>query len=257
MWLILQLPDKKGFGPWLKLGVVSGVMALTNPALLAPLPFALAWAWAKSAERRRTAYYAAVFVIMLAMCAPWIVRDRVVLGGWMFLRDNFWAEFSFGNGQSSTGVGQAWRHPGSEPAELKRYVALGEIPWIESRKRDVLNYVKHNPAQFAKITGVRMLLFWTDPFQDVSDDLQPDVVLYTHTHIICMSVLAWIGLTLMWRRRRSYAALLACAMVFYPVVYYLTSAFPRYRHPIEPVMLILGVYAIITARDSRRARVQA
>lgn len=257
LWQTLRLPERRAFRPWLELGVLWGVMALVNTALLAAMPFSLAWGWWESNERRRSLYYVAVWVIMFALCTPWIIRDRVVMGKWMFLRDNFWAEFSFGNGQSATGVGQAWRHPASQPAELRRYDAMGEIPWIESRKREVLTFVEHNPAQFVRLTGVRMILFWTDPFQDVSDDLTPDVVIYTHWQTICLSALAWAGLVLLWRRNRRGAALIASAMVFYPAVYYITSAFPRYRHPVEPLMVMLAAYAVVTAREGRRFRATA
>jgi hypothetical protein len=36
----------------------------------------------------------------------------------------------------------------------------------------------------------------------------------------------------------------ACVLALYPLVYYLTYSFARYRHPIEPLMYTLGGYAL-------------
>jgi hypothetical protein len=36
--------------------------------------------------------------------------------------------------------------------------------------------------------------------------------------------------------------LFASLLIVYPLVYYVSFPLPRYRHPIEPMMTILGVY---------------
>ena len=41
-----------------------------------------------------------------------------------------------------------------------------------------------------------------------------------------------------------YAGLFAGVMLFYPLVYYLTFTTDEYRIPIEPLLLILGTYAL-------------
>jgi len=56
------------------------------------------------------------------------------------------------------------------------------------------------------------------------------------------------GLLLAIKRRIHGVFLFACLMLFYPAVYYITFPQPRYRHPIEPEMLILGVYLVSETR---------
>src|SRR6185312_10048741 len=63
-WMTLTLAEKRGAAPWLKLGLLWGAIALTNPSLLAVMPFTMAWAWWRSAEHRRTWYFATVFVLL-------------------------------------------------------------------------------------------------------------------------------------------------------------------------------------------------
>ena len=245
LWWTLQLPSQHDRKPWLRLGALWGVIALTNPSLLSIMPFTLAWAWWQNPERRRVAQLAATLAMMLAVALPWIVRDHTVFGRWMFIRDNFWAELSYGNDEAARGVWMAWKHPVTQPAEMKRYVALGEIDYMAAKKEEVLNFVRRNPQHFAKLTLIHAILFWTDTFDDISDDLQPDLVLYYHAHRICLAALAFAGLVLLLRRRAGW--LLAPALIIYPCLYFITSPAARYRHPIEPVMVILAVYAVATA----------
>ena len=55
-------------------------------------------------------------------------------------------------------------------------------------------------------------------------------------------------LVLTLRRRNSYGWLLAPFLLIYPLPYYLVNPFPRYKYPIEPVMLILIVYVLWDTR---------
>jgi hypothetical protein len=47
--------------------------------------------------------------------------------------------------------------------------------------------------------------------------------------------------------------LLACFLLVYPIPYYLVNPFPRYKHPIEPEMLLLIVYLLY---ESRRIQIR-
>jgi hypothetical protein len=57
------------------------------------------------------------------------------------------------------------------------------------------------------------------------------------------SVLALLGLLLARRADPLETFLLSAAMLFFPLTYYITHSAERYRHPIDPVMTILAVYA--------------
>jgi len=43
-------------------------------------------------------------------------------------------------------------------------------------------------------------------------------------------------------------------LVLYPFPYYVTFVLPRYRHPIEPELLILIIYGVVGAFESRDQR---
>jgi hypothetical protein len=57
-------------------------------------------------------------------------------------------------------------------------------------------------------------------------------------------LLSLMGALLAYRQRNEFAVPLASVMLFFPLVFYITHTSSRYRHPMDPIMLVLGVYAI-------------
>jgi hypothetical protein len=51
-----------------------------------------------------------------------------------------------------------------------------------------------------------------------------------------------MGLALALRRRLPAAGLFAAALLLQPTVYYIVTAHARFRHPLEPLITVLGVY---------------
>jgi hypothetical protein len=70
---------------------------------------------------------------------------------------------------------------------------------------------------------------------------------------LASSLLAIGGLLLAFKRRVHGVLLFATLLAFYPLVYYITFTQPRYRHPIDPELVILAVFLISSflARSQR------
>jgi len=62
-----------------------------------------------------------------------------------------------------------------------------------------------------------------------------------------------IGVMTLLLRRSSFAVPLGVFAVFVPIVYYITHASLRYRHPIDPVVALLTALAIMRASPPRAA----
>jgi len=69
-------------------------------------------------------------------------------------------------------------------------------------------------------------------------------------------VLAFWGLGRAIRKKRPNAWLFFWLILSYSSVYYFVFPHPRYRHPIEPELLILIVYVISEAEIRRRSKPQ-
>jgi 4-amino-4-deoxy-L-arabinose transferase-like glycosyltransferase len=231
---------KKGTrGNWLWLAAIWGLIALTNPALLSLLPFSFFYA---ASENRKAAIpylrgLTLAVILFLAVIAPWLVRNALAFGHPVFLRDNYWFEFSLGNYHFSNGMGWVGKHPDANPLVHQQVLYLGELSFIEFHKEEALGFVRQHPREFISLTLHRVLWFWdgTPLLYQVNEWWQP-------WEFWPLSVLGWLGLLFVLTRRPPGWLLYAAAVVVYPVPYYLAYPHARYRYAIEPEQLLLAVY---------------
>jgi 4-amino-4-deoxy-L-arabinose transferase-like glycosyltransferase len=222
---------------WLWLGLLWGITALTNPALLSVLPFSYGYALAgpnRGRELKNALFSAA---LCLAIISPWATRNEIVFGHPVFLRSNFWFEFHLGNYHYSNGMGYFGFHPGSNPRELRKYAELGEQEYIRQAREQALNFVRQYPREFLDLTLHRTLWFWdgTPLLYQAQEWWQP-------WEFWPLSATAWLGLIfLLTRRPRGWLLYSAC-MILYPLPYYLVYPVAKYRYAIEPEMLLLSVF---------------
>src|SRR5260370_27116752 len=69
-----------------------------------------------------------------------------------------------------------------------------------------------------------------------------------------LSVLAFLGLLLARWADALRTFPLSAALLLFPVTYYITHSAVRYRHPIDPIMTILAVYAVSYAYAKLQGR---
>ncbi len=246
----LRLADDNSCQQWLGFGVLWGCAALTNPALLSFLPFSGLWP-AYHLWRKKRAFLLPVIVSAVAfwlMITPWLARNYTVFHEFVFIRGNFGFEFRLGNYPGSNGMGWVGLHPTYNKIQLEKFQRSGERGFVEASKREALTFVRRNPREFAQLTLSRFLSFWDGSFFDY----QPRV--FRPWVYASLSLLAWAGVLLALYRRHPAAWLFATLFFFYPAVYYITYPQARYRHAIEPELLILSVYLIFANLQHVRAR---
>jgi 4-amino-4-deoxy-L-arabinose transferase-like glycosyltransferase len=256
-WLVTLRLAASDWRPWFAWGLLWGAIALTNPSLLSMAPFALAWAcWQRGKAGGAWAAPAglAVLVAIITM-APWLMRNRQTFGQWMFVRDNLGAELRFGNGEQARGIWMGWTDPPLNDRELARYRRLGELPYIAEKQHEAITFIRRNPEFFLNLCLRRALLFWCGVPKDYSEDITPRDVLPQWPQVALAS-LAFAGL-LELARRRGPAGFFAPALIVYPVLYYVTFPDERYRFPIEPLMVMLAVYAISQSLSARTRLTEA
>src|SRR5882724_2902846 len=207
---------------WLSLGALWALIALTNPALLSVMPFTLLFA---------------------ALVSPWLIRNELVFGQPVFFRSNYWFEFHLGNYHMSNGMGYTGRHPGVNPDELKKYAAWGELRYIDYYKQDSFEFVRKYPSEFLDLTLHRALWFWDGSL----------LIYWTREwwkpwEFWPLSLLGWLGLLFVFTRRPRGWLLFAATLIVYPIPYYLAYPVVKYRHAIEPELLLLSVYLAFVLR---------
>ena len=233
--LLPKLAEPRRWSHWLLFGLLAGVAALTNTTLLSLFPFFWLWLWIVCGRRARSCgklLLASIGVCVLTLL-PWTIRNYETFHRLMPIRDNFGLELWIGNHE---GAIQAHEFPHDFPLiDPSQYNQLGELRFMEAKRQMALQFIGEHPGEFLRLSARRFLRFWTRP----QGSAWPWI-----------SLLAWLGLIRALRNLETAATPIAIVMVVFPLVYYVTHTFPTYRHPIEPIVLLLASYAAIWAPET-------
>ena len=224
---------------WLRMAAVWALLALTNPAPLSVMPFALLYAAYENHRAGARWMRSLVFSCVLfgAVVSPWLIRNEVVFGKLVFFRSNYWFEFHMGNFHGSNGMGFTGFHPGVNPKEFHKYAAWGELRYINYYKHESFAFIQKYPSEFIALTLHRTLWFWDGtPLNYWTREWWKPWEFWP------LSLLGWLGLIFVCTRRPSGWILFASVLIVYPIPYYLAYPVAKYRHAIEPELLLLSVY---------------
>jgi 4-amino-4-deoxy-L-arabinose transferase-like glycosyltransferase len=233
LWLLPKLAGSLRPLLWVIFGVIAGVAALTNTTLLSLFPFFWLWLWVSYRRRGLSCsrWLAASVAVCVLVLLPWTIRNYATFHRVVPIRDNFGLELWLGNHEGVTHVFDR-DFPILDPTEYNR---LGEIRFMESKRNIALEFIGRNPGTFLRLSARHCFQFWSLP----EDSAWPG-----------LSLLAWIGMVLGLRRKGLEAVPYALSMLIFPLVFYVTHIFSSYRHPIEPVILLLAAYAIVSAVET-------
>jgi len=251
-WLALDMERREGLLPWFQFGLLWGVAALTNPALLSFLPASGIWVWYRRCNRGQPSLAgiglaSGLFVLCLA---PWVVRNYRTFGQFIFLRSNFGAELRIGNGPGADGTWQQYLHPTQNVYAMQRYREMGEIAYVSARKREALAFIRDDYPRFALLCLKRFIYYWAGrPRLSQIPALAP----FSNSVFLASSVLAIWGLARALRKPVPGIWLFFWLILLYPAVYYIVFPHARYRHPIEPELGILMV-SIVSQAERPKAR---
>lgn len=239
----------------IKLGGVWGLAAITNPSLLGVLPFSLCWLAAQRHRALRN-WFKPVFLtlaVAFAVTIPWLARNWIVMGKPLFIRDNFGFELYLGNYHGSNGLGFMGKHPTKNKNQLQFYSQLGELGYVKHFQHEALNFVKDYPEEFSILTLKRIVSFWD------GGELNYESYVYWRWkswEMLVLAVPTAFGLLLaMGRNKNTGAGLLSVVVLLYPLPYYFAYPQERYRHAIEPEMLIVSCFLACALWDHITRRV--
>ncbi len=249
--LALELQEWPGLRGWAFFGVLYGVGALANPTMLAFLPFCGLWIWRQRYRRGLPSLggVALASVVFFLALTPWLVRNYEVFGRFVFLRDDFGLQIRLGNGPYADGMLMAYLQPNLNRLELEKFQRIGELAYSDSCKRMAFDWIEAHPARFAVISLKRFFYYWNGIPRATSSVAPID---FRTSAFLATSVLALWGLGRALRQKRPGVWLFAGLVLTYPTVYYFVFPHARYRHPIEPELLILIVF-LLSEVTRRRA----
>jgi 4-amino-4-deoxy-L-arabinose transferase-like glycosyltransferase len=243
----LELEEWRGGQGWVIFGALWGIGALANPSMLAFLPFCGLWVW----RRRHRCGFASIGGVVLSslvfflILSPWLIRNYYVFGQFVFIRDDFGLQFRLGNWKGAEGILMAYLQPNLNKLEFEKFQRMGELAYAADCKRLAFDWIRENPGRFAIVSLKRFFYYWNGVPRP-SDSRAPWD--FRNSLFLASSVLCLWGLFRALRQKRRGAWLFAGLVLTYPTTYYFVFPHARYRHPIEPELLILAVFLLSEVR---------
>jgi len=235
--LALRCEQKPRMSLWALMGAYCGLAALVNPALLTALLALLGWAaW----QTRKALKYSPLLglLFLLTVFAPWPIRNARALGAFIPLRSTVGLELWMGNRAGATGFLDESVFPLFNKGEYNQYVAKGEAAYMSEKSALARAYMRAHPAEFLRLSGVRVARFWSGAG---TREGSPIFAL----HAVLTTALGGMGVWRLWQRRHfRLAALFLLPLMFFPLPYYITHAEFRYRLVVDPLLTLLGAYAV-------------
>jgi hypothetical protein len=244
-------------GRWEVFGLLWGLIGLSNPSLFLFLPACVAWMlWGLRGDRAalvRAGAKAVLAAVIAAAClAPWVGRNERTLHAFVPARSNFGVEFWQSTLAVNEGLPWGTAMPLAEThPEFVRYKAIGEVAYAREKQAEALRNVRAHPGRILNWTVRRVYFFWASvpkPFEG-----KPAAEIVRELDFGFLSLAGLLGLALAIRRRVPGSWLFASAFLLIPSIYYLVTVQARFRHPLEPLIAVLGVYLFRSAdRGARR-----
>jgi hypothetical protein len=237
---------------WLLFGLLWGLIGLSNPTLLLFLPVCGIWLLLDTHATIALRKAALATVVFLAVIAPWMVRNYRTFHAFLPFRSNFGAELYVGNNPAAYGFryGALIGQPESD-TQHELYARLGELAYTHQRSELAKAWIRRHPAQFAALSLKRFYFFSASVPHPSTNRWFGDAL--RQIDYCFASIAALLGLALSLKRRTPAAGLFLWAFILLPLTYYFVTVEARFRHPLEPLIVILIVYIFQSATPRRQA----
>lgn len=246
LYLAQELELSPQLGLWARFGLLAGFAALTEPSILVVVTFLLAYAaWRLAHAGKRWLLPGVVAsLVIAATISPWLIRDAVVFHRFIPMRDSMGLELWMGNNGYSVRWTSDQLHPLHDADELAAYNA-GELAYMDHKAQQARTYIHDHPRWYVWMCARRALYLWTGYWSFDKDYLaqepaDPENVPFA----TCLTLIGLVGLFLAWRRYPFEAFRYAGVLFLFPVIYYFTHPEPYHMRPLDPLLAILGCYAV-------------
>ncbi len=255
----LHLEDSSA-GGWAGFGLLAGVSCMVDPVVLPVTGLLGLWMCSRLGKQRRPwiAPGLAASFVFLAVVAPWFARNYRVFHTVVPFRDNLGLELYVGNNGETWHFAPSGFHPSDTDREWNEYAQMGELAYMNRKKAQALTYIKGHPGEFVVLSLRRALYMWTN-FWSVSGRYREAEPLDPPNILLCTSltVLALAGMRRAFGRGVEIGMPYAIALFVFPAVYYVTHAEDYYRRPMDPIFVVLAVFAVAGWWERRAAKQDA
>lgn len=239
LWLALELRASPGSRRhWLLLGITLGVAALLRQTILLFAPVLLLWLFWQIRGRLFFRHVMLPVVVIGLLILPWTVRNYLVYDQFLLLNSNAgYALYASNHPQ----LGTNWQNENVVvplPPELE---GLNEATIDRALSRQGLSFVQQDPVRYFWLTldkSLEYFKFWPEaqssPLSNVARTLSIGLALPLMLAGIVISLRQW--------RRFS---LLYLFIATHSGIHLLSWPAPRYRLPVDAILLIFAGMALV------------
>jgi 4-amino-4-deoxy-L-arabinose transferase-like glycosyltransferase len=228
---------------WIGWGALAGLTALSNPSTLGTLPFlALLAAWQlRKVSRRWFLNFVLTGLAAAAVLTPWTIRNYRALGILCPVRDNFWLELYDDNGGDAS-LDPSFAHPSSNPAEMQKWLSMGEPAFLKEKHQIAVDYIKAHPGFMIHKTIRRVFYYWTGFWSFSAKEFhEQPYEPFNILQVCAVTFFMLCGVRRLWRLNRPALMPYLILLCVFPLTYYITHPLMDYRQPIEPAIIVLAV----------------
>jgi hypothetical protein len=142
---------------------------------------------------------------------------------------------------------------------------MGETAFMEEEKRKAVAFIVEHPRIELWLISQRFVDFWTGTATPIAAFRQADS-LWLRLILLCNDaapLFAFLGIVVLLATKNAYALPVVAIPIIFPLLYYVTHTSLRYRHPIDPIVLLLaaigahGVWRWCARKFSKAAAAEA
>ncbi len=257
----LHLRERPSISEWFAFGAFCGLAALTNASTLVIAAVLSAYAlhplWRSGKKWLQPAGILAAGLILVLL--PWEIRNYRTFHAPVPLRSVFWLQFWVGNDGDTSSWIDTEVHPSTNSEERAAFVRLGEIPYMREKRREALSFLAKHPGLYVVQCLRRFVYTWTGFWNLDPTNLQDEFHGFANVYLtLSLTLSMLLGIWRAWRNtsvlgegpipvfRSSRGSVLPYLLVLscYPLVFYLTAPTIRYRHVMDPEIVVLAALGI-------------
>jgi 4-amino-4-deoxy-L-arabinose transferase-like glycosyltransferase len=237
---------------WMGWGLLYGLTALSNPAVLSVLPFLIAFAlWRMHRYGSLWVLYGVLtLAAVAAVITPWTIRNYLAVGIVTPVQDDYWLGFYTGNSGDSSGPDPASKSPTSNAVEMRAFLQMGEPAYLAQKRAIAFEWVRRHPLSCAGVALRRTAYFWSGFWSFSRDYIQRGSVSFSGLIFVCsISLLMLRGIRRFLRMNPSAGLPYLVLVGIFPITFYLSHSIIGFRQPIEPAILVLAIAGLFPLRQ--------
>jgi 4-amino-4-deoxy-L-arabinose transferase-like glycosyltransferase len=247
--IALNLQSSTRLWEWAGFGFLWGLSALTSPVILGTLPFLGGWVcWRLQRQKRNWSIPAAsAGLTLFLVLAPWMIHNYQTFHRPVFLKDTLPMVFLDGNYGNKLHWWDGSLDPCGNPAELAEFQAVGEQAFMAEKWRQAFDVLQSHPGTVVWRSLRRVVYMWTGYWSFRPEYLREEP--FDPLNIVfctASTFLAIVGLSKAFRKVPDIAMPYALVLLVFPLVYYVTHSDMAYRHPLDPEIVVLASYAVVS-----------